>query len=165
MLRMNSLNRRDLLAALSSIAALAAVPAEAQTNEPGQRPEMMAPGVGSGAKVLSDQHATRFEDLPVKKNANGESRPVMQGVLPTGEAVEMHETSLLPGHMPHPAHKHRHSEIMCVREGTLEFDNNGKPERVGPGGVIFAASNVMHGVKNVGDTTAQYFVIAIGRES
>ena len=165
MLRMNSLNRRDLLAALSSIAALAAVPAEAQTNEPGQRPEMMAPGVGSGAKVLSDQHATRFEDLPVKKNANGESRPVMQGVLPTGEAVEMHETSLLPGHMPHPAHKHRHSEIMCVREGTLEFDNNGKPERVGPGGVIFAASNVMHGVKNVGDMTAQYFVIAIGRES
>ena len=165
MLRMNSLNRRDLLAALSSIAALAAVPAEAQTNEPGQKPEMMAPGVSSTPKVLTDQHATRFEDLTVKKNANGESRPVMQGVLPTGEAVEMHETSLLPGHMPHPAHKHRHSEIMCVREGTLEFDNNGKAERVGPGGVIFAASNVMHGVKNVGDTTAQYFVIAIGRES
>jgi quercetin dioxygenase-like cupin family protein len=54
---------------------------------------------------------------------------------------------------------------MCIREGTLEFDNNGKPERIGPGGVVFAASNVMHGLKNVGDTTAQYFVIAIGRET
>jgi quercetin dioxygenase-like cupin family protein len=126
---------------------------------------MMAPVSAPAAKVLSEQHAIRFEDLRVKKNANGESRPVMQGVLPTGESVEMHETSLLPGHMPHPAHKHRHSEIMCIREGTLEFQNDGKPERVGPGGVIFAASNVMHGLKNVGDTTAQYFVIAIGRES
>jgi len=162
---MNPVNRRELCIALSSFAALAAVSAEAQTNEPGQKPEMMAPAESPSAKVLSDQHASRFESLPVKKNANGESRPVMQGVLPTGEAIEMHETSLLPGHMPHPAHKHRHSEIMCVREGTLEFDNNGKPERVGPGGVIFAASNVMHGVKNVGDTTAQYFVIAIGREA
>ena len=54
---------------------------------------------------------------------------------------------------------------MLVREGELEFDNDGKPERVGPGGVMFAASNVMHGLKNVGETTANYFVIAIGRES
>jgi quercetin dioxygenase-like cupin family protein len=54
---------------------------------------------------------------------------------------------------------------MMIREGTLEFDNNGTPERVGPGGVIFATSNVMHGLKNVGDTTANYFVIAIGRET
>jgi quercetin dioxygenase-like cupin family protein len=54
---------------------------------------------------------------------------------------------------------------MMIREGNVEFDNNGKPERVGPGGVIFAASNMMHGLKNVGDTNAIYFVIAIGRET
>jgi quercetin dioxygenase-like cupin family protein len=53
---------------------------------------------------------------------------------------------------------------MLIREGTLEFDNNGTPEHVGPGGVIFAASNVMHGLKNIGDITANYFVVAIGHE-
>lgn len=165
---MNAVNRRELCIALSSLAALVAGPAMAQTNEPGQKPEIVPPLPSErkeGEAVLGTPHVYRFEDLTPKKNANGESRPIVSGVLPTGETVELHETSLLPGHMPHPAHKHRHSEFMFIREGTLEFDNNGTPERVGPGGVIFAASNIMHGLKNVGDTTAQYFVIAIGRES
>jgi quercetin dioxygenase-like cupin family protein len=148
---MENMNRRDLCVALSSFAALAAaLPAKGQA--------------GAEGPVLSEQRSFRFDELPVKKGANGETRPVIQGVLPTGESVELHETTLLPGHMPHPAHKHKHSELMLIREGTLEFDNNGKLERVGPGGVVFAASNVMHGLKNVGETSANYFVVAIGHE-
>jgi quercetin dioxygenase-like cupin family protein len=162
---MNSINRRELCVALSSFAALAVAAGEGQS--PAQAQDRMAipPPPGSpGDRVLSTQRSFRFDELPVVKNANGETRAVTRGVLPTGEAVELHETTLLPGHMPHPAHKHRHSEFMLVREGTMEFDNDGKPERVGPGGVMFAASNVMHGLKNVGETTANYFVIAIGRD-
>lgn len=159
-----TMNRRDLCVALSTLAAVAAArPANGQTAP-------IAPGATSapGAQaepVLSVQKVYPFESLPVAQSANGESRAVVHGVLPTGEAVELHETTLLPGHVPHPPHKHRHSEFMLVREGAVEFDNDGKFERVGPGGVIFAASNVMHGLKNVGETNANYFVIAVGRES
>ena len=153
---MTSINRRDVCVALSSLVAMAAVSADAQSSSQPASP---------GDPVLATPRAFRFGDLPVAKTAVGETRAVTHGVLPTGEAVELHETTLLPGHMPHPPHKHRHSEFMMVREGTVEFDNNGTKERVGPGGVVFAASNMMHGLKNVGETNANYFVIAIGQET
>jgi quercetin dioxygenase-like cupin family protein len=165
---MNVLSRRELFVALSSLAALAAASAEAGGQEPGSLPEVMAvpaPPGSAGDPVLSVSRAFRFEDLPVVKTANGETRAVTRGVLPGGEAVEMHETTLLPGHMPHLPHQHKHSEFMLIREGQMEFENNGKPELVGPGGVMYAASNMLHGLKNVGTTTANYFVIAIGRDT
>lgn len=158
-----TLTRRELCAAFSALAAVAAVqPADGQANPTAQG--AASAGSARAETVLSVQRAYPFDSLPVTHSVNGESRAVVHGVLPTGEAVELHETTLLPGHMPHPPHKHRHSEFMLIREGTVEFDNDGKFERLGPGGVIFAASNVMHGLKNVGETNANYFVIAIGRD-
>ena len=169
---MKSMSRRDLCIALSSLAALAARPSESQrvgapaggaAGEPVQAKAPAQPAMSEA--VLDTPMAYMFNRLPVAKNLNGESRAVVHGVLPTGEAVELHETTLLPGHMPHPPHKHRHSEFMLIREGTVEFDSGGSTQRLGPGGVAFAASNIMHGLKNVGATNANYFVIAIGQES
>jgi mannose-6-phosphate isomerase-like protein (cupin superfamily) len=51
---------------------------------------------------------------------------------------------------------------MLIREGSLEFILDGKSEQLGPGGVAYAASGEMHGLKNVGTVPANYFVIAIG---
>ena len=161
---MMNLNRRDLCVALSSLAAVATSwPAEGQATPAAAG--ATSPTAVPAEAVLSVQRVYPFDHLPVKTSANGESRAVVNGVLPTGEAVEMHETTLLPGHMPHPPHKHPYSEFILIREGKVEFYNDGTLERVGPGSVLFAASNVMHGLKNVGDTNANYFVVEIGQES
>ncbi|GGH04069.1 cupin domain-containing protein [Silvibacterium dinghuense] len=123
-----------------------------------------ASGLAKPPEGLPDvSRAFAFDELPVHTSANGgASRAVMAGRLPTGEIIEVHETTLPPGAMPHPPHKHRHSELMMIREGSVEFEMDERRSVVGPGGVLYAASNTMHGLKNVGTTPANYFVIAIG---
>jgi mannose-6-phosphate isomerase-like protein (cupin superfamily) len=123
-------------------------------------------GLAKGDPETAHSRAFQFDQLPVHRSTGGaETRPVMKGTLATGEAVEIHETTLMPGQMPHPAHKHVHSEFMMIREGTVEFLMEGRSEQVGPGGVLYAASGETHGLKNTGAVPAKYFVIAIGTES
>jgi quercetin dioxygenase-like cupin family protein len=151
---MNPINRREACVAVAVLTALSGktFPAETQ-NASG--PEKR--------NVLSHSETFSYDQLPVSDLPNGGTmRRVFSGALVTGEYIEVHESMLPPGKMPHPPHRHRNSEILFIREGKLEFLNDGNPEPVGPGGVVFTASNVLHGLKNVGDTPATYFVVAIG---
>ena len=149
------MDRREMCIGLSALAALAATGFSAAAENANDTKD---------EKVLSRSETFLFDQLPVTNLPNGGTmRRVMSGVLATGEFIEVHETLLPAGQMPHPPHRHRNSELLFIREGKLEYWNDGKPEPVGPGGVVFTASNVMHGLKNVGDTPANYFVIAIGR--
>ncbi|AFL86771.1 cupin domain-containing protein [Terriglobus roseus DSM 18391] len=146
------MNRREMMIAVSASALLGkGLVAEAKT--------------GSAAEpLLKDSKVYQFEDLPRVHLAHGqEDQVVLQGALATGEGLEVHETTLPPGQMPHLAHRHIHSELMLVRSGLLEFDNDGTKTVAGPGGVFFVGSNVLHAVKCVGDVAANYYVVAIGR--
>jgi quercetin dioxygenase-like cupin family protein len=105
--------------------------------------------------------AHRFEDLVLK----GNSRAVFDGMTHTGFHVDLHETQLAPGAAPHAPHRHDHEEVVMVQDGKLEATIEGNVTIVGPGSVIYAASNDLHGWKNVGDTTAHYFVIALGHKT
>jgi len=154
---MNIMNRREVCVAMSALAALGGFGLQANAESPVDTEK---------ENVLSRSEVFPYDQLPVTQLPNGGTmRKVISGFLVTGEYIEVHESMLPPGKMPHPPHRHRNSEILFIRDGRLEFLNDGKPEPVGPGGVVFTASNVLHGLKNVGDTPATYFVIAIGRPS
>jgi quercetin dioxygenase-like cupin family protein len=145
---MQQMNRRQLGLMISAFAAFGAS-ADAQANAEGP------------ALIHSEIFA--FDKLPVKTAANGmTTRAVIRGTLATGEYIEVHETMLPPGEMPHPPHRHTHSELLLIREGRLEVTSDGQHGFVEPGGVIFTASGVLHGLKNVGSGPANYFVVAIG---
>lgn len=136
---MQGMTRRDLAFLLPALAL-----AETETNHSG---------------------AFAFDKLPVTYSSGGAAtRPVFRGKLPTGEMVELHETTLMPGQMPHAAHRHAHTEFMLIREGTVELILEGRSEHVGAGGVAYAASGELHGLRNVGAVPANYFVMAIGSE-
>jgi quercetin dioxygenase-like cupin family protein len=104
-----------------------------------------------------------FAKLPVKANANGSQiRAILKGKLATGESLEVHATTLPPGGAPHAPHRHPHSEMWLIREGTVELTINGTSYQIGPGSVGFVRSNEEHGIKNIGHTPANYFVVAVG---
>jgi quercetin dioxygenase-like cupin family protein len=103
-----------------------------------------------------------FDKMTVQTSDQGEVRAVFKGKLATGETVEVHQTTLLPGATLHLPHHHLHSEMCLIREGTVEVTVNGKSTRMGPGSVGFFHSNDEHGVKNLGTTPATYFIVNIG---
>jgi mannose-6-phosphate isomerase-like protein (cupin superfamily) len=86
----------------------------------------------------------------------------MDGITTRGLKLEMHLSDLGPGLSPHPPHKHANEEIILVLDGTMEFDLDGQKTTLGPGSVAFIASNVLHGMRNVGTTASRYIPLTIG---
>jgi mannose-6-phosphate isomerase-like protein (cupin superfamily) len=119
----------------------------------------------SAQKTTLQSRAFPYEDLPVKKTPGHETRAILSGELHNGCYVEVHQTRLAPGEMPHPAHHHLHEEMFMIREGTLEVTISGKSTPMGPGSVGFVGSNDEHGVRNSGKTHAEYFVVAFGKDA
>ena len=143
--------RRDLIKGLATFAALAAVTSGSAVAAEDSEP------------TLNHSQLFPYDKLPVQVASNGgSSRAVVHGTLATGEFVEVHETMLPPGQMPHPPHRHTHSEFLLIRDGKVEVNSDGQVGTIEAGGVIFTASGVLHSLKNVGDIPANYFVVAVG---
>ena len=159
------MNRRDLLQSLPALALLPALGAEAQT------PAKPAASSASCKEPLLDKcQAFAFEGLPVRYSDDGAlTHQILEGRIPgtpnpAGNVIELHETTLEPGKMPHAAHRHAHAELLFVRSGTIEFISDSPPVRVTAGGAAYCAPNMLHGFHNVGDTQATYFVMKVGAE-
>jgi len=98
-------------------------------------------------------------DAEAKPNEWGAVRQVMRTRTPTLDELEIHVSTLNPGQSPHAPHQHQHEELLILTDGTLETFQSGTTRRVGPGGIIFQASNELHNVSNVGQAPATYYVI------
>ena len=136
------ISKRDVLVAALASCITAVVVIGAQSN-----------------KTLMTSAVFDWEKIPVKETKTGESRDFFRGPTATLDQLECHVTTIKAGEAPHAAHAHPEEELIIVKEGTLESNQNGEVKRVGPGSIIFEASNQMHGVRNVGTTLASYFVI------
>ncbi|MGP8248161.1 MAG: cupin domain-containing protein [Bryobacteraceae bacterium] len=151
-----TVSRRDLALLLPC---LSGAVAEAQQTTNAKKAE-------AALSVLVSK-AYEFDDLPVRRSANGTttSRPVFNGVTGRGQHLTMHISELAPGEAPHPPARQPHEEVIVIREGTLEVTLNGQTSRLGPGSVIFSAFNDLNGWKNVGTTPAQYYVLSLEEHS
>jgi quercetin dioxygenase-like cupin family protein len=139
------MTRRDFKVMLVTLAA--AVGAITLAQETSVTPQVM------GSSVFD------WTQIPVTKTEKGELRKFFQSPTATLDELECHVTTLNPGEMAHPPHQHPDEELIIVKEGTVESLVNGDLKTVGPGSIIFQASNQMHSIKNVGNTPTTYYVI------
>lgn len=135
------ITRRDLLVASIAVAATAGAFALAD------------------AKPVMGSAVFDWNTIPAKPTSVGSVRSFFSAPTATLENLEVHVTTLNPGQMPHPPHRHPNEELIVVQKGALEALSNGEWKRVGPGSVIFNGSNQLHGLKNVGTEPAVYHVI------
>lgn len=155
------IDRRSLMGLLPAVIAEGAVISALGGTAVGQA----APNSASGAAAKADvvpSGVYEFDKLPAKKAATSTSRAILKGKLATGESIEVHETTLMPGGAPHPPHHHEHTEMFLMREGEAEVTISGKAQRVTAGGVAYVHSNDEHGITNKSGKPATYFVVAVG---
>jgi XRE family transcriptional regulator, regulator of sulfur utilization len=136
------LTRRDIYVALTTLAVCAGVSALAYEQ-----------------KTIIGSSIYDWNDIPAHKTDVGEVRSFFRGPTATLNELEVHVTTLNPGQASHPPHQHPNEELVIIKDGTVEAYIDGKWKQVGPGSVIFAGSNQLHGVRNSGSTPATYHVI------
>ena len=141
------ISRRDV------VAGMFAIPSALEAFAAADAPNSENPGKLMGPTVFE------WEEMKPKKTATGEVRSLCKAPTATVDQLEIHITTLNPGQSPHPPHRHVNEELIIMREGECETLSDGRWVKVGPGSVVFNASNSLHGFRNIGTTPATYHVI------
>ena len=100
-----------------------------------------------------------WNSLKVQDTKVGSRRDVVRSPTATLDELEMHITTLNAGMESHPPHQHAAEELLIIKEGTLEALINGQYQKVGPGSIVFQASNQPHTIRNIGTGPATYHVV------
>lgn len=140
------------------------IPALVKTTKAAQ--ETKSSGKTDTAPSVMKAKTYPFDEMQVRTSSTGlKSRSVFNGVTTRGQRITLHISELAPGQRPHPPERQPHEEVIILREGTLEVTLNGEISMIGPGSVIFSSYNNLSGWKNVGTTTAQYYVLSLEEHS
>jgi quercetin dioxygenase-like cupin family protein len=135
------ITRRDIFVAAITLSAALGVAAVAQERRP------------------LPSSAFDWTTMTSKPTAYGTVRSVVRAPTVTLDELEMHVTTLNAGQTSHAPHQHANEELIIIREGTVEALVHGEWKQLGPGSIIFQASNELHGIKNIGSGPATYHVV------
>ena len=156
------MNRRELLCSVTALAGTALVPeGVAQSGQQITHVDAKTQGPLLESKIVM------ADSLQAEGAAPGAKAYVhFNGPTQQLAALASGLVTLEPGAQPHPPHRHPEEEIMVVGEGSGEFFINGVATQVKTGDMLFAESNVLHGVLNTGQTRMTfYFVKMMGKSS
>jgi quercetin dioxygenase-like cupin family protein len=151
------MNRRRFLTSVTSLSGAALLPeALAQSGQQVTHVDTKTDGAQLQSSVV------KAETLKPEGAAPGAKAYVhFNGPTQQLAALASGFVTLEPGAKPHPPHRHPEEEIMIVGEGTGEFSINNVATQVKKGDMVFAESNVLHGVLNTGKTQMTFYFIKI----
>jgi XRE family transcriptional regulator, regulator of sulfur utilization len=112
-------------------------------------------------KPIMHSRVFQWSDMQPAAATNIAYKNVFDAPTATLDEYSCHITTLYPGQAPHPPHQHPEEELLIIKEGTLEVMQNGVTNQVGAGGMVFCASEELHGWRNTSTNPVTYYVIKV----
>jgi quercetin dioxygenase-like cupin family protein len=144
-------NRRDFLARTATLPS-----ALLQVSQPITHVETVRDGTPLKSSVVKGRGLPSIGDSPGAKAKAHFNGPTAQLA-----AVASGLVTLEPGARPHPPHRHPEEEFMMVAAGTGKIEVDGVTTQVEAGDMMYAETNVLHGITNTGSTMMTFYFIKI----
>ncbi|CAN5733481.1 hypothetical protein BH11BAC3_BH11BAC3_06400 [soil metagenome] len=109
-------------------------------------------GNNSGGSFVKE-----FSQVEFKAHDRGGTRSYFTTPTAMGKRLEMHVSTLNAGIQSHAPHTHRAAEMIIMIEGNTEMQVGDEIKKGNTGDVYFLGSNVLHGIKNIGDKPCMYY--------
>ncbi len=99
-------------------------------------------------------------DSLAAKTENGRTRRfLIEGTTTHLKYFRVHATTIEAGKAPNPPHPNKDAdELIIVKEGKIKVTIGDKSKVIETGGIIVVLSDEVHGIENIGDSPATYYV-------
>lgn len=101
-----------------------------------------------------------WNELPVKKDTQRESRKITEGMTNEFEYFEIHATTQEKGAAPKPVHTQKDiEELIIIKEGTMKCRIGDKTAVLGKGSILLIPPLESQYFENIGDGPLTYYVL------